>query len=129
MRLIERGAVIGAVLDADADTRLGSCTTTPKGRTDAAHAVDHMDHICQLAGNARHVMIGSDLDGRWHGATPTDLDTIADLAVYRVCSARAATAKTTPDSRAWHVDSFLKAAWTRSFVTRRNSATFGPSLA
>ncbi|MCH7766514.1 MAG: membrane dipeptidase, partial [Acidobacteria bacterium] len=25
--------------------------------------VEHIDHICQLAGNARHCGIGSDLDG------------------------------------------------------------------
>ena len=25
--------------------------------------IEHIDHICQLAGNSNHVMIGSDLDG------------------------------------------------------------------
>lgn len=45
------------------------------------HFVNHMDHICQLAGNARHVGIGSDLDGAFgREQTPADLDTIADLA-------------------------------------------------
>ncbi|MDP6051731.1 MAG: membrane dipeptidase, partial [Candidatus Latescibacteria bacterium] len=40
---------------------------------------DHMDHICQLAGNARHAAIGSDLDGGFGGEqSPHDLDTIAD---------------------------------------------------
>lgn len=42
--------------------------------------VDHIDHVCQLAGSSRHVAIGTDLDG---GAgldtVPSDLDTIADL--------------------------------------------------
>jgi len=42
--------------------------------------VDHIDHICQLAGNARHVAIGSDLDGGFgKEESPKDLETIADL--------------------------------------------------
>jgi membrane dipeptidase len=42
--------------------------------------VDHIDHICQLAGNARHCGIGSDLDGGFgKEQSPSDLDTIADL--------------------------------------------------
>ena len=39
-----------------------------------------MDHICQLAGNARHIGIGTDLDGGYgREQSPRDLDTIADL--------------------------------------------------
>jgi membrane dipeptidase len=42
--------------------------------------VNHIDHICQLAGNARHVAIGTDLDGGYgYEQTPHDLETIADL--------------------------------------------------
>lgn len=41
---------------------------------------DHVDHICQLAGDARHVGIGSDFDGGFGlGSTPREIDTIADL--------------------------------------------------
>lgn len=41
---------------------------------------DHIDHICQLAGNSRHVGIGTDLDGGFGTEqTPMDLDSIADL--------------------------------------------------
>jgi membrane dipeptidase len=41
---------------------------------------DHIDHVCQLAGNAHHICIGSDLDGGYGAEqTPTDLDSIADL--------------------------------------------------
>lgn len=44
------------------------------------HAVRHIDYICQLLGNARHVGIGSDLDGGFgREGSPYDLDTIADL--------------------------------------------------
>ena len=42
--------------------------------------IDHLDHICQLAGNALHAGIGSDLDGAFgKEQCPYDLDTIADL--------------------------------------------------
>jgi membrane dipeptidase len=43
--------------------------------------VDNIEHVCQLAGDVRHVGIGSDLDGGFGSEqTPTDVDTIADLA-------------------------------------------------
>ena len=42
--------------------------------------VDHIDHICQLAGNSHHAGIGSDLDGGFgRPQSPSDLNTIADL--------------------------------------------------
>jgi len=38
-----------------------------------------MDHICQLAGNALHIGIGSDLDGGFgREQCPYDIETIAD---------------------------------------------------
>ncbi len=44
------------------------------------HVADHIDHICQLSGNANHAAIGSDLDGGFgREQSPSDLDTIADL--------------------------------------------------
>jgi membrane dipeptidase len=42
--------------------------------------VDHIDHVCQIAGNANHAAIGSDLDGGYGiEQTPNDLDTIVDV--------------------------------------------------
>ena len=42
--------------------------------------VDHIDHVCQLAGDSRHAAIGTDLDGGFgREQSPCDLDTIADL--------------------------------------------------
>jgi membrane dipeptidase len=42
--------------------------------------IDHIDHICQLAGNTLHVGIGSDLDGGYgREQCPYDVETIADL--------------------------------------------------
>ena len=43
--------------------------------------VNHIDHICHVTGSARHVGIGSDLDGAFgREQTAADLETIADLA-------------------------------------------------
>ena len=82
LRLIERGAVIGGALDAwmmVPNWQRGE--TTPKSSgVKLEHVIDHMDHICQLAGNARHIGIGTDLDGGYgREQSPGDLDTIADL--------------------------------------------------
>ena len=74
--------MIGGVLDAwmlVADWQRG--LTTPKeSGVKLEQVLDHMDHICQLAGNARHIGIGTDLDGGYgREQSPGDLDTIADL--------------------------------------------------
>jgi membrane dipeptidase len=55
--------------------------TTPEGTgLKIAKIVEHIDHICQLAGNAAHVGLGSDLDGGFGTEqTPQDLQSIADL--------------------------------------------------
>jgi membrane dipeptidase len=80
--LIERGAVIGGVLDAwmlVPGWERGISTPASTG-VKLSHLVDHIDHICQLAGNTRHIAIGSDLDGGFgREQGPLDLDTIADL--------------------------------------------------
>jgi membrane dipeptidase len=53
---------------------------TPNTVASLETVVNHIDHICQLAGNARHVAIGSDLDGEFGTEqTPHDVNTIADL--------------------------------------------------
>jgi membrane dipeptidase len=80
--LIARGAVIGAALDAwmmVPNWKRG--ISTPKEMNcNLEVMIDHIDHICQLAGNARHVGIGSDLDGAFgREQCPYDLESIADL--------------------------------------------------
>ncbi len=80
--LIARGAVIGGVFDAwmlSPGWIRGQ--STPKERNvTLATLIDHLDHICQLAGNANHIGIGSDLDGAFgKEQCPSDLETIADL--------------------------------------------------
>ncbi|THU41109.1 peptidase M19 [Niastella caeni] len=80
--LIERGAVIGGALDAwmmvPGWVRQQS---TPEGmQCNLEKMIDHLDHICQLAGNTLHVGIGTDLDGAFgKEQSPYDLETIADL--------------------------------------------------
>ena len=80
--LIAKGAVIGAPLDA-----WMMVPGWQRGKSNAKaldcsleKMIDHIDHICQLAGNANHVGIGTDLDGGYGTEqSPYDLDTIADL--------------------------------------------------
>ena len=80
--LIARDAVIGGALDAwmmvPGWVRGES---TPEGMgCNLEKMIDHLDHICQLAGNADHIGIGSDLDGAFgKEQCPYDLETIADL--------------------------------------------------
>jgi membrane dipeptidase len=81
-RVIERGGVIGAALDAwmlIPGWERG--VTTPESSGVAlSHVVDHIDYVCQLAGNSDHAGIGTDLDGGFgREQSPGDLDTIADL--------------------------------------------------
>jgi membrane dipeptidase len=53
---------------------------TTNERVGLVHVVDHIDYICQIAGNVRHAAIGTDLDGGYGTEqTPRDLDTIADV--------------------------------------------------
>jgi membrane dipeptidase len=80
--LISRGAVIGGVMDTwmmVPDWQKG--VSTPQGMNcNLEKLIDHMDHICQLAGNALHIGIGSDLDGAFgKEQSPYDIETIADL--------------------------------------------------
>jgi membrane dipeptidase len=80
--LVSRGAVIGAVMDAwmiVPDWVRGE--STPAGTNcSLERLIDHMDHICQIAGNALHIGIGSDLDGAFgKEQSPVEIETIADV--------------------------------------------------
>jgi len=80
--LISRKAVIGVALDAwmmVPNWVRGKSTPESMGVT-LQQMLDNMDHICQLAGNANHVGIGTDLDGGFgKEQCPSDINTIADL--------------------------------------------------
>ena len=79
-RIIERDGVIGAVCDAwmIVPNFLGG--VEPKPACKLEDLADHIDHICQIAGNTRHIGIGSDLDGGfgWE-QSPEEIHSIAHL--------------------------------------------------
>ncbi len=80
--LINRGAVIGGVMDAwMLVPNWVRGQSTPKSMNCTLEKlIDNYDHICQLAGNSLHIGIGSDLDGAFGTEqSPTDIETIADL--------------------------------------------------
>jgi membrane dipeptidase len=84
--LVERGAVIGAALDAWMMVpNWVRGQSTPRGMNCSMEVmVDHIDHVCQVAGDAMHVGIGTDLDGAFgKEQCPYDLETIADLRKVR----------------------------------------------
>jgi membrane dipeptidase len=78
--LIRRDAVIGAAFDCWQLIPGWELGTTPTSAVSLETIADHIDHICQIAGNGKHVGIGSDLDGGFgREQSPHDLNTIADL--------------------------------------------------
>ena len=80
--LIERGAVIGGAFDAWM-LKPGWILRQSNSKEEGVFlkdVIDHIDHVCQLAGNSLHSGIGTDLDGGYGTEqSPADLDTIADL--------------------------------------------------
>ena len=80
--LIERDAVIGMPMDAwmmVTNWERGKSTPQSMGVT-LNTMIDHLTHICELAGNTDHVGLGTDLDGGFgKEQCPSDIETIADL--------------------------------------------------
>ncbi|MEO7319409.1 MAG: membrane dipeptidase [Chthoniobacteraceae bacterium] len=107
--LISRGAVIGAAFDAWmlVPGWVRGKTTPASSGVCLEKVVDHIDHVYQLAGNARHAGIGSDLDGCFGTEqTPQDLETIADLEKLRAPLA----------ARGYSTEDIENICW-RNFVT------------
>ncbi len=78
--LVERDAVIGAAFDNWMLYPGWMSGQTSNLAVGLENVVDHIDYVCQLAGNARHAAIGSDLDGGFGTEqSPHDVDTIEDL--------------------------------------------------
>jgi membrane dipeptidase len=77
--IVARGGVVGVLplnwaLDASWQPSHG------KRAVKLAAVVDAIDLVCQIAGDARHVGLGTDFDGgQGSEATPEELDTVADL--------------------------------------------------
>lgn len=77
--LISRDGVMGMAFDAIM-LQPGWVRGVTKPQVTMESVADNIDYICQMAGNVRHVGIGSDLDGGYgFEQTPADLNTIADL--------------------------------------------------
>ncbi|MDE2667713.1 MAG: membrane dipeptidase [Acidobacteriota bacterium] len=86
--VIGRGGVIGASMDTWMLYRPGldwGGPIPPRRSVYSKEAVtledycDHIDHVCQLAGNSRHAAIGGDTDGQGgSGGAPAEIDTVAD---------------------------------------------------
>jgi membrane dipeptidase len=80
--LIARNAVIGGVMDTwmMVPNWIKGQSTPESMNCTLETLIDHLDHICQIAGNANHIGIGSDLDGGYgKEQSPADIETIADI--------------------------------------------------
>jgi membrane dipeptidase len=77
--LLERQAVIG-VVPYNAFLLAGWKKGDRKELVTLQHLATQIDYICQMAGDAAHVGIGTDFDGGFGmQATPLEIDTIVDL--------------------------------------------------
>ena len=80
--IIRRGAVVGLPLDTwmMVPNWIRGESDPIKMKVDLNVMIDHLVHICSLAGNTNHVGIGTDLDGGFGTEqSPMDIKTIADL--------------------------------------------------
>lgn len=113
--LVTRDAVIGAALDAWmlSPGWVRGKTTPQSANLVLEKFVDHIDRVCQIAGNAQHAGIGSDLDGAFGcEQTPADLNTIADLAKLPAMLAARGYATSDVDSiMHGNFITFLERAW------------------
>ena len=84
-RVLERQGVFGVALDAwmlhpewQRSNSLDELTSFKE--VPLVMLADHIDHYCQLAGNAKHAAIGTDLDGGFgNEQTPLELRRLRDL--------------------------------------------------
>ncbi len=81
LRIIgQRGGVIGVALHNAMLSRHWQGGPGRRQGVSLRAAAEHIDHICQRLGDARHAAIGSDLDGGFGlDSCPHELDSIADL--------------------------------------------------
>lgn len=77
--LVARDGVIGSVVY-NRFVRADWDKSAHKDAVTLADVVGHMQHICDLAGDALHVGIGTDFDGGFGmESTPKEINTVADL--------------------------------------------------
>ena len=79
--LIERDGVIGLIpLNTFLKTGWLRKSGSRREEVPLDTLIAHIDHVCQIAGDANHAGIGSDFDGGFgRQSIPLELDTIADL--------------------------------------------------
>ena len=105
--LIAREGVIGTVLYNKFLQAGWAEAGSHKEAVPLSVAVAHIQHICDLAGDARHVGIGSDFDGGFGSeSAPSEIDTVDDL--YRVGEALSAAGFSDAD-----VEQVLSGNWLR----------------
>jgi len=115
--------VIGVALDAWMLKPGWVVGQTTNADVPLVRVVDHIDHICQLAGTARHVGIGTDLDGGFgREQSPYDLDTIVVLQrIPEMLAARG--------YRAADIDAIMHGNFTRLLRASLELAAARPALA
>ena len=107
--LIDRDAVIGAAFDCWMLKPGWVIGVTQPDDVTLENVVDHIDHVCQLAGNARHAALGPDLDGGFgQEQSPGALETFADLG-------KIATILASRGYPAEDIDGILYKNWVRFF--------------
>ncbi|HXD11545.1 MAG TPA: membrane dipeptidase, partial [Anaerolineales bacterium] len=79
--LIERGGINGVIpFNTFLKTGWAGKSGSRREEVPLDTFIAHIDHICQLAGNADHAAIGSDFDGGFgQQSIPLELDSIGDL--------------------------------------------------
>ncbi|HSF80352.1 MAG TPA: membrane dipeptidase [Anaerolineales bacterium] len=77
--LIERDGVLG-IVPLNSFLKAGWLKGDRREEVTLLHVVAQIDYVCQMAGDAYHVGIGSDFDGGFGlQSVPMEIDTIADL--------------------------------------------------
>jgi membrane dipeptidase len=77
--LVERDGVVG-VMPANWALAPGWKPDHGRSKVTLQNVVAHIDYICQIAGDALHVGLGTDFDGGFGWpAVPEEIDSIADL--------------------------------------------------
>ncbi|MEO6547815.1 MAG: membrane dipeptidase [Ferruginibacter sp.] len=113
--LVERNAVIGMALDAwmMVPGWVRGVSSPKEMDCGLEKMIDHIDHICQLAGNTLHVGLGTDLDGAFgREQSPYDMDTIADLQLIpNLLKMRGYSVRDTENIMHGNWLRFLKKAW------------------
>ncbi len=77
--LVERDGVMG-IVPFNVFLKDGWRNGDPRSEVSLAQVVAQIDHVCQLAGSARHAALGSDFEGGFGlQSVPAEIDTISDL--------------------------------------------------